>query len=87
MVQADLNEQQRERLVATMVAHSTQYPVFCVSKASVNDPQLQRRTYYIGEHGTLDGEADYWVTDDTSGGKKDFVALCNEEHFLVLSEK
>ena len=44
-------------------------------------PQLQhrpsgrrRRTYYIEEHGAMDGEEGYWVTDETSGDQG-FMAL------------
>ena len=76
IVQADLNEQQRERLVSAMNAQNTpmknyEYQavetqflqLFCVSRTSISDPQLQhrpsgrrRRTYFIEEHGTMDGE-------------------------------
>ena len=86
IAQADLNEQQRERLVSANAQHipmenyeyqavETQFlQLFCVSRTSISDPQLQhrpsdrrRRTYFIEEHGTMDGEEGYWVTDETTG--------------------
>ena len=80
IVQADLNEQQRERLVPAMNAQNipmenyeyqavkTQFlQLFCVSRTSISDPQLQhrpsgrrRRTYFIEEHGAMDGQEGYW---------------------------
>lgn len=64
--------------------------LFCVSKPSITDPQLQhrpssrrRRTYYIEERGTLDGEDSYWVTDETSG-EQGFLAQYDDDHFLAL---
>ena len=66
--------------------------LFCVSssRTSISDPQLQhrpsgrrRRTYFIEEHGTMDGEEGYWVTDETSG-EQGFMALYDEDHFLAL---
>ena len=103
IAQADLTEQQRERLVSAMNAQNipmedykyqavkTQFlQLFCVSRTSISDPQLQhrpsgrrRRTYYIEEHGTMDGEEGYWVADETSG-EQGVIALYDEDHFLVL---
>ena len=103
IVQADLNEKQRECLVSAMNAQNTPIEnygyqavktqflqLFGVSRTSIRDPQLQhrpsgrrRRTYYIEEHGAMDGEEGYWVTDETSG-EQGFMALYDEDHLLVL---
>ena len=80
IAQADLNERQRERPVSAMNAQNipmesyeyqavkTQFlQLFCVSRTSISDPQLQhrpsgrrRRTYFIEEHGAMDGQEGYW---------------------------
>ena len=102
ITQADLNEQQRERLVSTMNAQNipmenyeyqavkTQFlQLFCVSRTSISDPQLQyrpsrrrRRTYFIEEYGTMDGEEGYCVTDETIC-EQGFMALY-DDYFLAL---
>eukprot|EP00434_Breviolum_minutum_P023964 symbB.v1.2.021149.t1/scaffold1812.1/size105704/13 len=102
LVQADLNENQRERFVTSMslrqidMAQYTYLQVkqlfmelFCTTRTGIADPTIRhvkRSTFLVIEEGEYDGETGYWVAEEETGDEG-FVSLYIEDEFWVLSAK
>ena len=102
LVQADLNENQRERFVTSMSLRQidmTQYTylqvkqlfmeLFCTTRTGIADPTIRhvkRSTFLVIEEGEYDGETGYWVAEEETGDEG-FVSLYIEDEFWVLSAK
>ena len=102
LVQADLNENQRERFVTSMslrqidMAQYTYLQVkqlfmelFCTTRTGIADPTIRhvkRSTFLVIEEGEYDGETGYWVAGEETGDEG-FVSLYIEDEFWVLSAK
>ena len=83
LVQADLNENQRERFVTSMslrqidMAQYTYLQVkqlfmelFCTTRTGIADPTIRhvkRSTFLVIEEGEYDGETGYWVAEEETG--------------------
>ena len=102
LVQADLNEIQRERFVTSMSLRQiemNQYTylqvkqlfmeLFCTTRTGIADPTIRhtkRSTFLVSEEGECDGEQGYWVVEEETG-EEGFVSLFSEDDFWVLSAK
>ena len=102
LVQADLNEIQRERFVTSMSLRQiemNQYTylqvkqlfmeLFCTTRTGIADPTIRhtkRSTFLVSEEGECDGEQGYWVVEEETGDEG-FVSLFSEDDFWVLSAK
>ena len=102
LVQADLNENQRERFVTSMslrqidMAQYTYLQVkqlfmelFCTTRTGIADPTIRhvkRSTFLVIEEGEYDGETGYWVAEEETGDEG-FVSLYIEDEFWVLSAR
>ena len=102
LVQADLNEVQRERFVTSMslrqvdMAQYTYLQVkqlfmelFCSTRTGIADPTIRhtkRSTFLVTEEGECDGELGYWVLEEETG-EEGFVSLYAEDDFWVLGAK
>ena len=102
LVQADLNENQRERFVTSMslrqidMAQYTYLQVkqlfmelFCTTRTGIADPTIRHvkwSTFLVIEEGEYDGETGYWVAEEETGDEG-FVSLYIEDEFWVLSAK
>eukprot|EP00434_Breviolum_minutum_P044053 symbB.v1.2.039307.t1/scaffold6474.1/size21299/2 len=102
LVQADLNENQRERFVTSMslrqidMAQYTYLQVkqlfmelFCTTRTGIADPTIRhvkRSTFLVIEEGEYDGETGYWVAEEETGDEG-LVSLYIEDEFWVLSAK
>eukprot|EP00434_Breviolum_minutum_P033647 symbB.v1.2.029774.t1/scaffold3295.1/size59563/3 len=98
LVQADLNEQQRERFVASMSLRqidmmrysylnvkSLFLELFFSTATSAADPQ-KRTTFLVLDEGEYEEEQGYWVMDQETQ-EEGFVSLYSEGDFWVLSAK
>ena len=99
LVQADLNESQRERFMSAMNLRDVSMmensyrtvkqlfmDLFCSAGTSVADPivrRSQRRNFLVLDEGLLNGEDDSWVQDEETG-EEGFMTLFAEEEFWVL---
>ena len=99
LVQADLNENQRERFVTSMslrqidMAQYTYLQVkqlfmelFCTTRTGIADPTIRhvkRSTFLVIEEGENDGETGYWVAEEETGDEG-FVSLYIEGRILGL---
>ena len=102
LVQADLNENQREHFVTSMslrqidMAQYTYLQVkqlfmelFCTTRTGIADPTIRhvkRSTFLVIEEGEYEGETGYWVAEEETGDEG-FVSLYIEDEFWVLSAK
>jgi len=102
LVQADLNESQRERFVTSMSlrqVNMTQYTylqvkalfmeLFCVTRTGIADPtirHMRRSTFVVLDEGEYEQEQGYWVVEQETG-EEGFVSLFSEEEFWVLQAK
>ena len=102
LVQADLNENQRERFVTSMslrqvdMAQYTYLQVkqlfmefFCTTRAGIADPTIRhvrRSTFLVLDEGECEGESGYWVTGEETGDEG-FVSLYIDDEFWVLNAK
>lgn len=102
LVQADLNEAQRERFVSSMSLRQIEMPgyiylavkqlfleLFCVTRTSIADPQIRqgrKSAFLVQEEGLLEGEEGFWVTEEETG-EEGFVSLFAEDEFCVLQAK
>ena len=103
LVQADLNEQQRERFVSSMNIRQIAMPqytylqvkqlfleLFAVSRTGVADPNIthrKRSTFYVIEEGETE-ESEYgFWVLDEETGEEGFTCLYTENEFWVLSAK
>ena len=102
LVQADLNENQRERFVTSMslrqidMAQYTYLQVkqlfmelFCTTRTGIADPTIhhvKRSTFLVIHEGEYEGETGYWVAEEETG-YEGFVSLYIEDEFWVLSAK
>ena len=102
LVQADLNENQRERFVTSMslrqidMAQYTYLQVkqlfmelFCTTRTGIADPTIRhvkRSTFLVAEEGEYEGEQGYWVVEEETG-EEGFVSLFAEDDFWVLGAK
>ena len=102
-VQADLNEQQRERFVSSMNIRQIAMPqytylqvkqlfleLFAVSRTGVADPNIthrKRSTFYVLEEGETE-EGEYgFWVLDEETGEEGFTGLYTENEFWVLGAK
>ena len=99
LVQADLNESQRERFISAMNLRDVSMmdytyltvkqlfmELFCSTGTSVADPMMrrtQRRNFLVLDEGSLDGEDVLWVQDEETG-EEGFMTLYAEDEFWVL---
>ena len=97
LVQADLNEIQRERFVRSMSLRQVemnQYTylqvkqlfmeLFCTTRTGIADPTIRhtkRSTFLVHEEGECEGEHGYWVVEEETG-EEGFVSLFAERRFL-----
>ena len=102
LVQSDLNEQQRERFVASMALrqinmNSYTYlgvkglflDLFCGTATGTADPSIRRQrrsTFLVLDEGDWEEESGYWVMDQETG-EEGFVSLFSESEFWVLAAK
>ena len=102
LVQADLNEIQRERFVTSMSLRQiemNQYmylqvkqlfiELFCTTRTGIADPTIRhskRSTFLVSEEGECEGEQGYWAVEEETG-EEGFVSLFSEDDFWVLSAK
>ena len=102
LVQADLNEQQRERFVSSMSlrqVNMTQYTyqgvrelfmeLFCITRTGISDPMIQHRrrtNFFVVEEGEMENEDGFWVIDEDTH-EEGFVSLYTEDDFWVLGAK
>jgi len=102
LVQADLNENQRERFVTSMslrqvgMAQYTYLQVkqlfmelFCTTHTGIADPTIchvRRSTFLVLSEGECEGETGYWVTEEETGDEG-FVSLYIDDEFWVLNAK
>ena len=103
LVQADLNEQQRERFVSSMNIRQIAMPqytylqvkqlfleLFAVSRTGVADPNIthrKRSTFYVIEEGETE-EGEYgFWVLDEETGEEGFTGLYTENEFWVLGAK
>ena len=102
LVQADLNENQRERFVTSMslrqidMAQYTYLQVkqlfmelFCTTRTGIADPTIRhvrRSTFLVLDEGECEGETGYWVTEEETGDEG-FVSLYIDDEFWVLNAK
>ena len=103
LVQADLNEQQRERFVSSMNIRQIAMPqytylqvkqlfleLFCVSRTGVADPNIahrKRSTFFVIEEGETDDGEQGFWVIDEDTGEEGFTGLYTESEFWVLSAK
>ena len=103
LVQADLNEQQRERFVSSMNIHQIAMPqytslqvnqlfleLFAVSCTGVADPNIAHRkssTFYILEEGETKEGEHGFWVIDEETGEEGFTGLYTENEFWVLGSK
>ena len=99
LVQADLNESQRERFISAMNLRDVSMmdytylsvkqlfmELFSSTGTSVADPMMrrtQRRNFLVLDEGSLDGEDVLWVQDEETG-EEGFMTLYAEDEFWVL---
>ena len=102
LVQSDLNEQQRERFVASMALRQINMnnytylgvkglflDLFCGTATGTADPSIRRQrrsTFLVLDEGDLEEESGYWVMDQETG-EEGFVSLFSESEFWVLAAK
>ena len=102
LVQSDLNEQQRERFVASMALRQINVnnytysgvkglflDLFCGTATGIADPSIRRQrrsTFLVLDEGDLKEESGYWVMDQEAGDKV-FVSLFSESEFWVFAAK
>ena len=102
LVQANLNEQQRERFVSSMSlrqVNMTQYTyqgvrelfmeLFCITRTGISDPMIQHRrrtNFFVVEEGEMENEDGFWVIDEDTH-EEGFVSLYTEDDFWVLGAK
>ena len=103
LVQADLNEQQRERFVSSMNIRQIAMPqytylqvkqlfleLFAVSRTGVADPNIthrKRSNFYVIDEGETE-EGEYgFWVFDEETGEEGFTGLYTENEFWVLSAK
>ena len=102
LVQADLNESQRERFVSSMSLRQinmTQYTyqgvrelfmeLFCITRTGISDPMIQHRrgtNFYVVDEGEMEQEDGFWVIDEDTH-EEGFVSLLTEDEFWVLGAK
>ena len=102
LVQSDLNEQQRERFVASMALRQINMnnytylgvkglflDLFCGTATGTTDPSIRRQrrsTFLVLDEGDLEEESGYWVMDQETG-EEGFVSLFSESEFGVLAAK
>ena len=102
LVQSDLNEQQRERFVASMALRQINMnnytylgvkglflDLFCGTATGTADPSIRRQrrsTFLVLDEGDLEEESEYWVMDQETG-EEGFVSLFSESEFWVLAAK
>eukprot|EP00435_Cladocopium_sp_Y103_P062029 s690_g23.t1 len=100
LVQADLNEQQRERFVSSMNIRQIALPqytylqvkqlfleLFCVSLTGVADPNIahrKRHTFYIIEEGETEDGEKGFWVVDEETGEEGFTGLYTDTEFWVL---
>ena len=103
LVQADLNEQQRERFVSSMNIRQIAMPqytylqvkqlfleLFAVSRTGVADPNIthrKRSTFYVLEEGETEEGEHGFWVLDEETGEEGFTGLYTENEFWVLSAK
>ena len=103
LVQADLNEQQRERFVSSMNIRQIAMPqytylqvkqlfleLFAVSRTGVADPNIahrKRSTFYILEEGETEEGEHGFWVIDEETGEEGFTGLYTENEFWVLGAK
>eukprot|EP00439_Symbiodinium_sp_Y106_P066001 s314_g10.t1 len=99
LVQSDLNEQQRERFVASMALRQINMSnytylgvkglfldLFCGTATGTADPSIRRQrrcTFLVLDEGDLEEESGYWVMDQETG-EEGFVSLFSESEFWVF---
>ena len=102
LVQADLNENQRECFVTSVslrqidIAQYTYLQVkqllmelSCTTRTGIADPTIRhvkRSTFLVIDEGEYEGETGYWVAEEETGDEG-FVSLYIEDEFWVLSAK
>ena len=102
LVQSDLNEQQRERFVASMALRQINMnnytylgvkglflDLFCGTATGTADPSIRRQrrsTFLVLDEGDLEEESGYWVMDQETG-EEGFVSLLSESEFWALAAK
>ena len=100
LVQSDLNEQQRERFVASMALRQINMnnytylgvkglflDLFCGTATGTADPSIRRQrrsTFLVLDEGDLEEESGYWAMDQETG-EEGFVSLFSESGFWVLA--
>ena len=103
LVQADLNEQQRERFVSSMNIRQIAMPqytylgvkqlfleLFAVSRTGVADPNIahrKRSTFYIVDAGETEEGEHGFWVIDEETGEEGFTGLYTENEFWVLGAK
>ena len=102
LVQSDLNEQQRERFVASMALRQINMnnytylgvkglflDLFCGTATGTADPSVRRQrrsTFLVLDEGDLEEESGYWAMDQETS-EEGFVRLFSESEFWVLAAK
>eukprot|EP00435_Cladocopium_sp_Y103_P029203 s108_g7.t1 len=103
LAQADLNEQQRERLVSSMNIRQISMPqytylqvkqlfleLFCLPRIGVADPNIahrKRSSFYIIEEGETEAGEQGFWAVDEETGEEGFTGLYTDPAFWVLGDK